>query len=88
MPLISMFYGIVIRMFYGHGEHNPPHIHAFYQEHNASIDITTGEVINGSLPRKQLRLVLAWVELKQDDLLADWELCKSGEEPFKISPII
>ena len=50
MPTISMFYGIIIRLYFAPGEHNPPHFHAFYSEFKASVDIRTGEVIEGSLP--------------------------------------
>ena len=54
MPTISMFYGIIIRMFCAPEEHNPPHFHAYYGEHTAVIDINTCELKEGSLPRKQL----------------------------------
>jgi hypothetical protein len=56
MPTLSMFYGIVIQMFWQ--EHPPPHFHALYAEHEALIDIQTLEVIKGSLPRRALALVL------------------------------
>ena len=50
MPTISMFYGIVIRM-YNNGEHNPPHFHAIYQEYRASFSID-GELLKGEMPKK------------------------------------
>ncbi len=53
MPTISMFYGIIIRLYFAPGEHNPPHFHAFYGESKASVDIRTGEIIDGSLPPRQ-----------------------------------
>jgi len=59
MPIISMFYGIIIRMYCSPGEHNPPHIHAYYQDFMALINILTGEVSTGSLPPRQTKLVLA-----------------------------
>jgi hypothetical protein len=46
-----------------------------------------GETLAGKLPRKQLRLVQAWIELHRDELLADWELASSGEQPYKIAPL-
>ena len=52
MPEISRFFGIIIKMFV-RGEHNPPHVHAIYSEYNAIINIKTGEVIEGDLPKKQ-----------------------------------
>jgi len=87
MPTISIFYGIIIRMYCAPSEHNPPHIHIYYKDEKAVIDIKKVELIDGSLNRKKLRLVLAWVELRQEDLLADWELAQNGELPFKIEPL-
>ena len=60
MPIISMFYGIIIRLYLlDNQHHNLPHIHAKYGEFEASIGIDDGEVFAGELPRKQLRLVQA-----------------------------
>ena len=87
MPTISMFYGIIIRMFCVPKEHNPPHFHAYYGEHKAIIDINACELIEGDLPKKQLKLVLAWAELRQEELLANWTLVMNGELPFKIEPL-
>ena len=88
MPIISMFYGIIIRMFLiDDKQHNLPHIHAKYAEFEASISIAEGEILAGDLPRKQLRLVQAWIELHRDELLADWDLAVSGESPYKIDPL-
>jgi hypothetical protein len=87
MPTISMFYGIVVRMYCDRSEHNPPHFHAYYQEHSAEIAIDSGEVIAGKLPARQLKLVAAWAELHRDELLADWQLAAGGELPFKIEPL-
>ena len=87
MPTISMFFGIIIRMYYAPGEHNPPHIHAYYQDSKATFSIINGEILQGSLPVKQLKLILAWIEIHKEELLADWELCQNGEKPFKIDPL-
>ena len=87
MPTISMFYGIVIRMYFAPGEHNPPHFHAYYNESKASVSLLTLDLIEGSLPRKQLRLVQAWAELHIDELMADWELAMNGESLYKITPL-
>ncbi len=87
MPTISMFYGIIIRLYFAPGEHNPPHFHAYYNEFKASVDIRTGDVIEGSLPPRQRKLVQAWTELHQDELMADWNLVMNGDEPFKIQPL-
>ena len=87
MPTISMFYGIIIRMYCAHEEYAPAHFHAFYGEYKAVIEINTCEIIDGELPRKQLRLVLAWAELHQEELRADWQLAMDSELPFKIEPL-
>jgi Domain of unknown function (DUF4160) len=88
MPTISMFYGIIIRIYFMDDEHhNLPHIHAQYAEHITSISILDGEVLAGSLPKKQLRLVQAWVEIHRDELTADWGLAVEGETPYKIPPL-
>jgi hypothetical protein len=88
MPTISMFYGIVVTIYYEDtGRHNIPHIHVRYQGQKASISIEDGCLLAGSFPPKKLRLVLAWIDIHQDELMADWELAQSGEEPFRIPPL-
>lgn len=88
MPVISMFYGIIIRLYLlDNQHHNLPHIHARYAEFEASIDLLEAELLAGELPRKQLRLVQAWIELHRDELMADWELAAAGELPYKIDPL-
>ncbi len=84
MPTISMFYGILIRMYYD--DHNPPHIHAIYGEAKACYNFD-GEVIEGALPKKQHRLVAAWIEIHKEELNADWLLARDGELMFKIEPL-
>ncbi len=85
MPTISMFYGIIIRMFFA--EHAPPHFHAQYGEFKASITIGTLEVLDGHLPRRALELTLDWAELHRDELLQDWTLCQQHQQPQKIDPL-
>jgi hypothetical protein len=88
MPILSMFYGIIIRMYAtDNKQHNLPHIHARYAEYEASISILDGQILAGSIPHKQLRLVQAWIELRKDELTADWELLVAGEPPYKIEPL-
>ena len=88
MPVISMFYGIIIRMYTLDSQrHGLPHIHARYGEFEASISLLDAEVLAGELPRKQLRLVQAWCELHGDELLADWTLAVAGKKPFRIDPL-
>ena len=73
MPVLSRFYGIVIRMYFQQAEHNPPHIHALYGEDMAAIDIQTGEVLEGHLPPKALAMVREWAAIHKTDLLHMWE---------------
>ena len=87
MPTISMFFGIIIRMYYAPGEHNPPHIHGYYQDNKIVIGIHECEILGGQMSARQLRLILAWIEIHRDELLADWELCQNGEKPFQIEPL-
>lgn len=88
MPVISMFHGILVRMFFMDNErHHKPHIHVEYQGAQASFDIATAERLAGDFPLAKQRLVVAWIELHRDDLLADWELAIRGEELFRIEPL-
>jgi hypothetical protein len=87
MPTISMFFGIIIRMYFAPKEHNPSHIHAYYQDYKTTIKISDGEIIEGQMPVRQLRLIQAWIEIHRDELLADWNLCQNGEKPFQIEPL-
>lgn len=87
MPTISMFFGIIIRMYFAPKEHNPPHVHAYYQGNRITVRIQDCEIIEGQIPSRQLRLILAWIEIRRDELLADWELCQNGEKPFQIEPL-
>ncbi len=74
-------------MYYAPKEHNPPHIHVYYQNYKGIINIKSCNLTDGELPIKQLRLVYAWIEIHYDELLADWELCQNGEKPFSIDPL-
>lgn len=73
MPVLSRFYGIVIRMYFQQAEHNPPHIHALYGEDMAAVEIQTGKVLEGHLPPKALAMVDEWVSLHREELLQMWE---------------
>ena len=85
MPTISMFYGIIIKM-YNNGEHNPPHFHATYQGYNAEFNLE-GELIEGDIPRKQDKKIFEIVEFHRDELIANWELAISEQPLYKIEPL-
>ncbi len=88
MPVISMFYGILIFMYFeDNRRHKMPHIHVHYQEQEAIVDIPGGRVLEGSLPPAKLRLVQAWVEIHREELMANWALAKEGQAVCKIEPL-
>lgn len=88
MPVISMFYGIIVSLYFiDNKRHNRPHIHVRYQDSEAVICIPDGDILEGKLPPGKLKMVLAWVEIHKDDLMADWQLAVSGQQPFKIEPL-
>ncbi len=88
MPELSRFFGIVIRMFIEAGmPHHVPHFHAYYQQDIGVFSIDPVEVVAGSLPRRQRRLVEAWAELHQSELREDWALLQSGRRPRPIEPL-
>ena len=64
-----------------------PHIHVKYQDDEAVVSIPDGDILEGSLPPSKMRLVMAWVEIHREELMADWELAVSGQQPYKIEPL-
>ena len=88
MPELSRFYGIIIRMYCEVGEpHGRPHFHAYYQDHVAIYSFAPVEIIAGTLPRRQRRLVDAWAELHEEELRHDWDLLLCGHSPSPIEPL-
>ena len=67
--------------------HHTPHFHAYYQEHVAVYGIEPVEMLAGSLPKRQQRLVEAWIELHQSELLADWERLQTGHKALPSAPL-
>lgn len=88
MPVISMFYGVIVMMYYfDNRRHHEPHIHVQYGEEEAVISIPEGNVLEGSIRTNKLKLVLAWMEIHQEELMADWNLAANGQPIFKIEPL-
>lgn len=83
IPVLSRFYGIIIRMYFLQKEHNPPHIHAIYGENVAAITIADGKVFEGDLPAKALEMVREWLSEHREELLTIWET----QEFKQISPL-
>lgn len=88
MPVISMFYGVIVLMYYfDNKKHHHPHIHVQYSDEEAVIAIPDGNLMEGSLRSAKLKLVQAWIEIHQEELMADWELAVNGQQVFKIEPL-
>ena len=88
MAVISMFYGIIVSMyFFDNQRHKKPHIHVRYQENEVVLEIPSGHILEGSIPKNKMKLVEAWMEIHRDDIMADWKLASSGESIFKIDPL-
>lgn len=88
MPVISMFYGIIVSLYFmDNRRHKRPHLHVKYQEDEAVISLPEGELLEGSIPPAKMKLLLAWIEIHRDELMADWELAAKGEQPYKIEPL-
>ncbi len=85
MPEICRFYGIVIRMYFD--DHNPPHFHAQYAEHEIRVDINLLSVISGRFPPRALGLVMEWASLHQDELHDQWNRAVNLEPLHSIDPL-
>ena len=87
MPTISMFYGIIVRMYSEpDSPHHEPHIHVEYAGQNAVVALD-GHLISGSFPPNKLKMVQVWMDIHQEDLQANWKLLYSGEPAFRIDPL-
>lgn len=87
MPELCRFYGIIIKMLYSDTvQHHKPHIHAYYQDYEASVGID-GELLAGSIPVKQLKLIEAWLVLHEDELYAAWNKAVQNIPFGKVEPL-
>ncbi len=88
MPVISMFYGILVYMYaFDNRRHHLPHFHCEYGDDSAVVSILDGEVLEGSLPKSKMKLVQAWLEIHREDLQADWKLAIAGQPVMRIKPL-
>lgn len=85
MPTICRFRGIKITINYR--EHQPPHFHAVYVGEEVVVSIKEIEVIEGSIPSKQLKMLLGWAAFHQDELMENWLLAEKKQELFEIAPL-
>ena len=72
MPIIARFYGLIIKMYFQQSEHNPPHFHVSYGEHEGVVEINTLKIIDGHLPKKALEMTKEWAEQYKEELLNIW----------------
>jgi len=88
MPVISMFYGLLVSMYFIDSKrHRLPHIHVRYQNDEAVFSIPDGRLLEGRLPTGKTKLLLAWIEIHQEELMANWALAINGQPIFKINPL-
>ncbi len=88
MPAIAMFYGLIVYMFFkDNKKHHTPHIHVEYGEQEVVVEIPSGKVLGGKIPRAKMKLLQAWIVLHKDELMADWKLAVAGEKPYPIEPL-
>lgn len=83
MPLIAIFCGIIIRMYFQQSERNPPHFHAIYGSEAAAIEIATLQIMDGFLPPKEARLVHEWALIHKDELMEMWQT----QNFYKLPPL-
>ena len=84
MPTISMFYGVIIRMYYD--DNNPPHFHAFFGDYKAIFNFD-GKILEGTMPSSKKKLIIAWALIHKDELKANWQLAKNSEILYNINPL-
>jgi hypothetical protein len=87
MPILSLFYGIIVRMYMESSEkHKKPHVHAEYSGDEVVVALD-GEILEGAIPTSKMKLLAAWMEIHKDDLEANWKLLSNGEQYFRIDPL-
>lgn len=84
MPTIALFYGIIIQMYFLDSEHNPPHIHAIYNDYKAAYSLVDLTKLKGNLPNNAEKLVLEWMNLHIDELREMW----NSQSFKKIDPLL
>ena len=88
MPIISQFYGIIVAMYFNenNGKHYIPHIHIRYNEYKSVYDLSANK-LEGEIPRKQAKMVEAWILIHKEELESLWKLCQEENEIFRIEPL-
>ena len=87
MPVLSVFYGIIVRMYREvSGKHHVPHIHAECSGDEVVVALD-GTILEGGIPKAKMKLLDAWMEIHREDLEANWQILCDGEEFFRIDPL-
>ena len=87
MPELSRFYGIIIKMYFNDvQQHHKPHIHAFYGDYESVIAVD-GELLAGSIPAKQLKIINGWLAIYEDEVYDAWNKAVKGDHFDKINPL-
>lgn len=89
MPVLSMFFGIIVRMYREEGgKHNMPHLHAEYSGEEIVMALD-GTVLEGEkdFPRNKRKMLEVWMEIHREELEANWKLLSNGEQFFRIDPL-
>lgn len=87
MPVLSTFFGIIVRMYKENGvKHKTPHIHAEYSGEEVVVTLD-GEILEGGIPKSKMKLLDAWMEIHREDLEVNWKLLSNGEQFFRIDPL-
>jgi len=88
MPVVSIFNGLIVYMYFlDTKQHKQPHIHVKYAEHEAVFSIPEGDLLEGSIPKAKTKLIVAWIELRKEDLMANWALAVKGEPIYQLEPL-
>ena len=88
MPVVSMFYGLIVSMYYlDSKQHKLPHIHVRFGDEEGVYQIPEGLLLEGSIPRNKEKLLHAWIEIHRDELMANWDLAVHGNKIFVIEPL-
>ena len=77
MPIISVFLGITVRMYFG--DHAPPHVHVLYQGHEALMAVDDGRVLEGALPPRARKLAKEWMALRKSAIMSNWRKAERFE---------
>ena len=86
MPIVSQFYGIIVSMYFNDTDrHHLPHIHVQYAEYRCSVDFD-GNILSGTIPNKQKKLIVAWIELRKEELITLWNMLQSGNSVNRDAP--